>query len=476
MGSNADAPPRARPLLWTAAVFAITAPLVATLCLALWRTPFPVSEAVALFEDVANQPATRFLTPDTSYYRPLFQMTLSAIWHNAGSLELRLALIKLLQLVPFVLLVALLIAHLRPRTGGDAAAAAVAVAVLIGSPGLRDNLEIPLSYTTVGMPLALIVWMLVSAERRPWQLPAIVLVTLVAIGFKEQGLVLIPVVLAAWWTRAPGASGRTAATLATLAAAYVALRLSWQGSWPMFEQAVGLGFGEMEPTELVARYGAFPYFIYAYSGASTVLNVLFAEPTRGTFSIVRALVRGNAQHWQMVHLASSVALTGLIGWWGAGALKGAARHGWSKEARLVVVLAVALLACGALSFNYSRDRLGGMAVPFYAVAAYYALRQAARRAADARPLRFAVAGVALMALAAGWHLRAVGTIERARLIASRNQVEWLVQLQARRIEFAERATYLRIMESMLPQGTDGIAEQPTRYPPAVGRLIGEMYP
>ena len=39
---------------------------------------------------------------------------------------------------------------------------------------------------------------------------------------------------------------------------------------------------------------------------------------------------------------------------------------------------VALAACGALSFDYSRDRLGGMAVPFYALAAYFALRDLAQ--------------------------------------------------------------------------------------------------
>jgi len=40
---------------------------------------------------------------------------------------------------------------------------------LVGSRGFRDNLEIPLSYTIVGMPLALLVWMLLNRTPRIWQ-------------------------------------------------------------------------------------------------------------------------------------------------------------------------------------------------------------------------------------------------------------------------------------------------------------------
>lgn len=458
-------------------MLAVCAPVVAVLCLTLWRTPLPISEAMAIFEDVVNYPLTRFLIPDTSYYRPLFHVTISAIWHNAGSLEAALAGIKLLHIVPILLVITVFVWHLRPRTSVEAAAAALAVAILVGSPGFRDNLELPLSYTIVGMPVALLVWIMLARERRMihpvWHQAAIVLLTLVAIGFKEQGLVVVPLVLAAWWTRAPGARGATAAVLVALTGAYVALRLIGRESWPMFEQAVGLGFGEMEPAEAAERYGTFPYLLYAYSGVSTIANVLFAEPTRGTFSIVRALVNGQSQPWQLVHLASSVALTTIIGWWGVRRLRDAARTGWSPEARVFVTLLVVLLASGVLSFSYSRDRLGGMAVPFYAMAAFYALRAAGERVLSAPRAAFAAAAVLLLAVSAAWQVRAVGTIERARFFATRNQAEWLVLLPERRLEFADRRTYLRIMDAMLEQGTGPDAPRPTRYPRWMSRWVGE---
>src|SRR5215813_14003366 len=147
MSSPGESIDRGRTDVWTIAVLAVVAPFLLTLCAILWRTPFPVNEAVALFEDVAKRPPTDFLIPDTSYYRPLFHLTLMAIWRNAGSLAAKLALVKLLHMTPIVILVVLFILYLRPRNVLDASATAVASMVLIASPGFRDNVEIPLSYT-----------------------------------------------------------------------------------------------------------------------------------------------------------------------------------------------------------------------------------------------------------------------------------------------------------------------------------------
>lgn len=447
----------------------LSAPLLITMCVEMWRTPMPVSEAVALFEDVANQPPSRFLTPDTSYFRPFYQLSIGAIWRSDASVEAKLSAVKLMQIVPFALLVLLLIALCRPLTVVDAAAATVAVAVLLGSPGLRDNLEIPLSYTIVGMPLALMAWMLLTTERRIWHGAALILLTVVAVGFKEQGLILVALVTIAWMTRAPGASRWTVLALVVLVAAYVGYRLNWREKWPMFEQAVGLGFIEMEPPEAEERFGSFPYWVYAYNSAATMLNILFSEPTRGTFRIIRDIRNGHPQLWELNHLASAVALSGIIVWWGAGSLKRAIREGWSSESRVFMAMIVVVLSCGVLSFNYSRDRLGGMAAPFYALAAFYAVRAAAARVgSSSRPV---LIGLALMLVAGMWQVRAISTMENVRLTSLRNQLMWLVELERRRLEFAERDTYLQIMESTLEQGIAQGAPRPTRYPRPIPEIL-----
>jgi hypothetical protein len=459
-------------LVWTTVVLAAMAPFLVVLISIFWHTPYPISEAVGIFEDLANRPPSQFLVPETSYYRPLFHLSLSALWHNAGSLEATLDSIRLLHIVPVTLLLVLFTTHLRPRSALDAACALTAVAVLTGSLGFRDNLEIPLSYTIVGMPIALGVWMLVNAAPRAWHAPLIVVLTLVAVGFKEQGLVVVPVIVAAWWMRAPGATRGVAATVTAMAIGYVVLRLAWRGSWPMFEQSVGFGFSEMEPPEAAARFGGFPLPIYAYSSLSTVLNVLLSEPTRGVFRITQFIVGGYPEIWQLMYLFSSAALTALIAWWGVGSLRRARREGWSSDARLFVALVVALLACGALSFNYSRDRLGGMATVFYALAAFDALRTAAERALVARRAWFAAATFALVLLASAWHARAVASLEIARFFSERNQMEWLVRLPERRDRFATRQVYLDIMQAMRSQGTRPDAPRQTRYPRLVRRTLG----
>ena len=457
--------------MWTFAVGALALPPLLILCWTLWLAPYPLSEAVSVFEDVAQRPVSSFLVPTTSYYRPLFYVALSTLWHGAGSLDGTLALIKLLlHILPLSLLVLGFIAHVRPRSALDAAAAVVATAVLLGSPGLLDNLELPLSYTLVGMPIALIVWMLLERERRPWHGPLIVALTIVAVGFKEQGLVIVPVIVLAWSMGAPGAGRGTAVTITLLAVAYVIFRLAYRGAWPLFEQDVGFGFERLSSTEALQRFGAFPLWIYAYNSLSTIANVLFAEPTDGTFRIVRAWVENHSQPWHFVYLLSSVATTALIARWGANALRRSSR---SPESRLAIALGISVLACGVLSFDYSRPRLGGMAVPFYALAAYHAIRSVESRAAVSRRVAAALMTASLIVLAAAWQARAVYAVEFTRQRAVNAHREWLTDLSRRRANFAGRDVYLQTMDAMTEQGTARRPMARVRYPKWMLNLLGE---
>lgn len=460
-----------RARLWTLAAAAIALPLVVSLCATLWVAPYPISDSIGHFEDVARRQASAFLVPSSAYYRPFFYLTLSGIWHAAPSVHAALTTVRLLHIVPILALVALLIGHVRPRSAVEAGAAMLAVAALIGAPGLRDNLELPLSYTIVGMPALLGAWLLL--ERRPgaWQAAGIAALALVAIGFKEQGLVVLPLIVVAWWLRAPGASGRMAASAVLLGVVYVAFRLAYHDDrLPLFEQDVGFGFERMSPSDAEERFGAFPLGIFVYSSLSTIANVLFAEPTEGVFRIVYAFRERAAEPWHAVHLASSAALTALIAWWGAGAIR---RDGIrSHEGRLFLLMLVVLAATGALSFNYSRDRLGGMAVPLYAVAAFYAARALAARASVTLP-RAAAAAAMLILLAAGWQLRALDTLETTRQRAINTEREWSTRFQVRRTEFTDRVVYTEILDAMLPQGTDPDAIRRLRYPRWMLRLLGE---
>ena len=178
--------------------------------------------------------------------------------------------------------------------------------------------------------------------------------------------------------------------------------------------------------------------------------------------------------WQIIHISSSVALTSVIAWWGIRSLREHNGGQWSPESRLFVALVLAVLAAGALSFNYSRDRLGGVAVVFYAIATFFAVRAAAARMVDAPRVTFVMAAVGLALLAATWQTRAVATVEWARHRSWENQKEWFYTLPVRRITVAHRTVYVRIMESMVDQGTDPTAPRDTRFPDWVSSMIGEQ--
>ena len=263
---------------------------------------------------------------------------------------------------------------------------------------------------------------------------------------------------------APGATRTTTAVVVASVVAYLAMRLATSGGWSPFEQDVGFGFSKLSAAEASARFGAFPLWMYAYNAASTAANVLFSEPTDGQFRIVWDVIHRQFDVWELNHVVSSTVLTVLIAWWGLGTLKRNAGRPWSAESRLFVAAVVSIAASGALGFNYSRDRLGGMAVVFYAMAAYFAVRAAAERAVNATGTRQVVAGFALLLLGGAWGLRAVGTVEDVRLASAKNRREWIVDMQERRTNFARQPNYLRIMETMAAQGLDPSSAQPASYP------------
>jgi len=325
----------------------------------------------------------------------------------------------------------------------------------------------------VAMPLALALWRLTETAERWWHLPAIIAIIVVAVGYKEQGLVLVPLVVMAWLAGAPGVAKWTALATTIVTLAYLGVRFSTRDAWQPFEQAVGLGFDRLNASEANARFGEAPLPIYVYNAAATLGNLLFSEPTAGEFRFTRALLDGQAAPWQFNHVLSSLALTLLLAWWAWGTLQRSHGKAWSVEARLVVAVGASLTASAALGFNYARDRLGGMALVFLALAGYHALRRAAAVCAAApAPRAIALAGF-LCLFAAAWQVRALGTVEDVRYVSERAQREWLTAPFEVRAPGGKGPVYVSLMERMTAQGTDPSAAVPHSYPRALARWLGE---
>ncbi len=474
---NAESPTAARehpgrPGLWSTVALVACAPFIIILCRTLWHTPFPITEMVAVLEDVAEKPVAQFFDPHRAYYRPFSRVLYSVIWNAGGTVDSRLMAIRLLTIGPAVLLTVLFVQSLRPRTALEGVTAAFAVTVLTGSAGFLENLEIGMSDTMVIMAITIFTWILLNRHGGRWQTLLLAACVVTAVGFKEQGLALVPLVVGAWWTGAPGANRRLVIATAAFTVAYLTVRWIGSGTWAPFEQDVGLGFTEIDKTAAAERFGAFPYWMYLYSSTSTIANVLFAEPSRGIFRTVQAMSEGRIEPWQIIQVGSSLALTSAIAWWGLGCLRAAARHGWTQESRTLVAFVLVLSATGALSFNYSRERLGGVATVFYAITSFFAMRAVVSSAANAPRRRVTVMGVGVMLLATAWQIRSISTLEYARLHSWGNQREWFVRLPQRRLDYAHRPVYIDVMESMLEQGIDPAAPRPTRFPRWAARVIG----
>jgi hypothetical protein len=184
------------------------------------------------------------------------------------------------------------------------------------------------------------------------------------------------------------------------------------------------------------------------------------------------LLHGELAPWEVNHLLASVATTALIAWWAAGVWRRDWRaREWSRESRLLVATVVAILASGALGFSYTRDRMAGMVVAFYAACAFFAVRAVAARSMRLPQPSLVVAGLVVLALS--WQVRAVGTLEDVRFRSEKVQREWMVGLTSRRADFDGRPRYLAILEAMIPQGRDSGAARRTGYPDWIVSVMGE---
>ena len=73
--------------LWILVVLAASSPLLFALGVSTWKTPYPVSETVAILEDVqhATSAVSYFDPTARSWYRPLYFLTWHGLWRGCRS-------------------------------------------------------------------------------------------------------------------------------------------------------------------------------------------------------------------------------------------------------------------------------------------------------------------------------------------------------------------------------------------------------
>lgn len=443
---------------WLAAAY--TTVLLAAILIGVWRSPYAISETVAVLVNLESLTLDTAFSAEGPYFRPLFWLSLDAVWRLASSPEAALVAYKIVHLGAVAALVLLFAATVRVRERLDWAAYAVALPILVGTGGFRDNLEnLPLNQTLIVMVLAVASIRLLDRPRRGWHEPAAWALAIAATLMKEQGLAVAAMLAAGGLAGAPGLGRRTGVALAVATIGYGALRAAQAVGGPPFLRDIGLGFEVLSETEATIRFGEWPWPIYAYNVAATAGHILFGEPTRGVFEVTRAAWSGTVMPTHAIQVGALTSVTLIVGWWAATALraKPEARDRW-----LVWVFLAALATTAALGFNYTRDRFDGVAATVYAIVAYTAIRMALGRVVRWEPRRLAAAAVAFAVLVLAWQTRAAGTVYYVRETAWQNRKEWILDYHERQRD-ARHAdpAYQRLMTAMRSQGRDpSVPNQP----------------
>jgi hypothetical protein len=462
-------PRRATGWWWLAAAYTVA--LLAAIGIGVWRSPYAISETIAVLDDLESLSWRTFFHFEGPYFRPAFWLTLDAVWRLAPSPEAALTAYKILHVASIVALVLLFAATVRVRTGLDWAAYAVALPILVGTGGFRDNLEnLPLNQTLMVMVLALVAIRLLERPWRWWHEPSAWALAIAAPLLKEQGLAVAAVLAAGALAGAPGLTRRSGGAIATAAIAYGLWRAEQAAGGPPFLQEIGLGFQSLTAVEATARFGDQPLPIYAYNVAASAAHVLFGEPSRGVFAITQAIWSGTAAPSQWIQLCAVTSVTAIVAWW-ATAVR---RHAMSRDHWLAWAFLSALAVTSVLGFNYTRDRFDGVAVTLYALIAYVAIRAALARVVVWPPLRLCAAAVVFGMLVLAWQTRAAGTVYYVRETAWQNRKEWILAYAERHDGRREDATYQRLMATLRGQGRDpSVPNQP--LPRWVNAVVGYQW-
>ena len=424
------------------------------LLLAVWRMPIGLSEVVGVLENVETQPLSELVHGSAEYVRPLFWMTVAAVWRGAPTASGALDAFRVLHVLSVAALLFVFVGACRLRHSADWIAVAVAMPVLIGTSAFRENLEsLPLNPTIFACILALAACRLTEAPRRHWHDAAAVLLSVLAVGAKEQGLVVPAIFITAAFLGAPGISRRVAWALLIASACYGAVRLLGADDIPVFMRSLGYGYSELSEAEVYERFGAAPWVAYAYNMGATIGNVLFGEPSRGILMWTRRVTQDPVAPWMIVQALAYLGALVMAGVWAATAVidRSAAR---ASDRRAALVFVAALIVCTVLAFNYTRDRMAGPAAAVYALIVFRATSWWLAHYSRAGLFRQACAAAVLLLTASAWQVRAGGTLYYAHDTAWELRKEWLVDLGDRQRRFVGRDRFLTIMSQMRRQGSD----------------------
>jgi hypothetical protein len=412
----------------TAAGLGIGALVAAGLAFALLAIPIQVSDSFGNMLKLTT-PWPQFVVQEftqPSYLRPLLWLQLKAVHDLSGGLYY--AWFRGFHVAQVVVLVALYLHLVRPRSWRDAAVLPLGLAVLVGHHAFTGTVTeaFPINtFLTVVLCCLAAAAVALGPERKVNSVLAIALFTYAALSV-ESGLLVFVVFVAAALTGAKGLPRAGLVALVVALAGYFALRFAVLdvGTPALSERSSGFGFSVLDPSELVRRFEDHRLAFYAYNVAASALSVLFGEPRGGVFRLADGIRLGAPYPAVAATAAASTAATLLVAAF-AWRRRGAWRAGQFADGdRLVLLFLAVFPANAAISFPYTKDVTMSPAGAFMALAVYAAARelvtvppQGARRLAT-------VLACALLSLA--WSVRLVSLHVELRVAQHKVRDEWAV--------------------------------------------------
>lgn len=320
----------------------------------------------------------------------------------------------------------LFVRALRVSSIVDFSAAAFALVTLVGLQTFRGTVgeAFPINHF-----LEMVVFCLVAlnlARSRGGilvDIAALIVFAMAALTL-ESGLLVWVVAAAAWACGWRGISARGLAVMTVLLGGYLYLRFAYldTGVPTITERSSGYLLEILEPSEIQERFGAQPFWYYAYNVMASIGAVLFSEPQSGVFEAVRTW-RADAPFARVaIPVATSLVTTGLLVW---AAWRRVRDRTWDDAGRMMVIFGAVMLANAALSFAYTKDEIVSIAGAFYALAVYGVVRGLLATAPGRGPAVAAVCAVIVCVLSAGWTFRAVGVHVFLRSQAIKQQGDWV---------------------------------------------------
>lgn len=412
----------------------LAAVMAATVCYSLVRIPLQVTDSLVPMLDAQHTPSVAAAmirsAGTTSYLRPLRAAQIQALFElsNGHYFLAYKGFHVLLVMACFALFVLVVDAGVPARV----AALPFALTVLTGLHTFRGTVweAYPVNHSLEVVGFCLLALVLCQSRGGRWADAGAALIFLAASLTVESGLLVWVVVATAWLCGARGVSTRGLLVVTALLAGYLWFRFDHlaTGVPALSERSSGFGLRQLDPGEIMRRFGERPYVFYAYNVASSFLSVLFSEPRAGIWTIPAELARGRVAAGTAINVAASTVTTLLIAWFVAGR-----RHAWrqrrfERDDQIVVVALAVVLANAVISYGYTKDEILGPGGAFYSLAAFVALAAALQRApglAPRRPTLAAAWGLVLALTSCAWVERAIGLHYQMNLIAFYDRNEWV---------------------------------------------------